>query len=120
MRTAEDERTELASRVQIELDSNIQLETIGRAEVGKRFPEAFQAAVKNIVDMSYPAAKPRTIIVEIALIPTADRSVVDFDVNVKTKFPDRVPQRSRAYLVPAGDSIIVSESDPEQPHLGFK
>lgn len=120
MKTAEQEREELAGKVKIELDSNIQLETMGRAEIGKRFPQAFQAAVGNIVDMSYPAAKPRTIIIEIALTPTPDRSAVDFDVNVKTKFPDRTPQRSRAFLVPAGDSIIVSENDPEQPRLGFK
>lgn len=118
--TAEQEREELAGKVKIELDSNIQLETMGRSEVGKRFPQAFQAAIANIVDMSYPAAKARTIVIEVALTPTPDRSAVDFDVNVNVKLPNRIPQRSRAYLVPAGDSIIVSESDPEQPRLGFK
>lgn len=106
--------------VPIGLDEGVQLGTLAMGEINEKFPAALKDVVENILSFDYPGKTKRQIVITISLQPSDDRTRADVEVGVTTKLAARTPATTKLYFVPAGNEVVVSEDNPQQPKLAFK
>ena len=106
-------------RVRIGIDDAVTMEGLAFGEVGKKFPEALKAVAANIADFGTSVKVKREITVRLTFEPEDDRKSFDVQVDVTTKLAPPKPAKTKLYLQTAGNELVVTESNPEQPDLVF-
>lgn len=77
-----------------------------------------EEAIANIRDESYPATKPRTITLQIKLVPNSDkRDFINMAISGKTSLPGLKPVATGLILGTAKGKTTVREHISEQTSL---
>jgi len=106
--------------VPIGLDDTVQLGTLAMGEIDQKFPIVLKQVVENILSFDYQGKAKREINIKVVLTPSDDRTRADVEVSVTPKLAPPTPATTKLYFSPAGNEVVVSEDNPNQPRLEFK
>lgn len=106
--------------IPIGVDETATLQMLANGELNEKFPDALKLAVANILSGDYPPDKKRQIIITVNLTPDKKRTAADLEVEIQTKFPKKIPGKSRLYFNAAANEVVISEFNAEQRKLAFQ
>lgn len=106
--------------IPIGLDDTASLQSLANGELNEKFPDALKYAVANILSSDYPPDKKRQIIITVNLTPDKKRTAADLEVEIQTKFPKKIPGKSRLYFNAEANEVVISEFNVEQRKLTFQ
>lgn len=101
-------------------DGGVALGELAMGEVTDKWPAALREVVANCLSFDYPVGTKREVNIKVVFTPSDDRTNAEVEVAVSTKLAPKRPAKTKLYFTPAGDEIVVSEDNPQQPRLAFK
>lgn len=98
------------------------LENLNKGAVSELFEEAWQKLCEDIGNAEKPATKPRSVVIEITVIPNEERGFGNVDISVTPKLPKPKPLSSSgiAHFALEGDQVASYVNNPTQNVLGFQ
>jgi hypothetical protein len=100
----------------MEATSNVPLSGMKSGAVEELWQDALRRALENVLDPNTKAAAKREIAIKVTLKPSGDRSAVEVDATVTTKFPG--PDSVKTLMViHHGNKGEVLATEPEQAGL---
>lgn len=88
----------------------LSLITLSEGAVIEMFDEALQKALENIVDINTALKPARQITLKVKLVPSTDRTLIAYDVDVSTKLAGMEPVTGTADLtIDAGGKGVIAK-----------
>jgi hypothetical protein len=99
----------------VDATSDLPLSCLKEGAIEELFQDALRRCLENVQDPNTSAKAKRTITIKLSFTPTGDRSAVDMDARVETKFPG--PEPVKSLLVISTEKGQVVGREPRQEKL---
>ena len=98
---------------------SLSLDNINKGAVPELFEEALKEVLEDIGKLQKPAEAPRSVTIEIKIVPDKDRGTGGTQVSVKTKLAPPIASTGYSHLALEGDSVVAYVNNPVQNVLDY-